>query len=402
MLIIRGIRQLVSYVDFCAEGAFCEQMLTWAAENGIEILFPYKEGYAIKGTVLAQDYKKLRCPAKKFGIRLRIKKKHGAYFWLKRHKDKVGLAAGAVFVAGAVLFLNMFIWEINISGNSTVPTENIMNSLASAGVRTGTLRKSHDERAVEWKILNDNREIAWAAVNIQGCCANVIVTEIKKETEMKYDDDKPVNIVASKYGVIREVSVFDGQGMVKPGDAVMKGDLLVSAAFEDRHGKLTLKHSRAKIMAETDYEITVEFPLEQTITAADEVKKIQKELSVLGSIIPIGSRRGCKGLPFEKEERELYFLWVRLPIKEIKTTYFDVKQKSITYTPEQAKSGALQLLEEREAEEMDDKKIISKKINEKIENGKYIVTAVYDCVMDICEEQDILSDEPWENTDDIS
>ncbi len=46
--------------------------------------------------------------------------------------------------------------------------------------------------------------------------------------------------------------------------------------------------------------------------------------------------------------------------------------------------------------------IISRKINEEIASGKYILTATYDCVMDIAEEQDILSDIPWENTDNIS
>ena len=46
--------------------------------------------------------------------------------------------------------------------------------------------------------------------------------------------------------------------------------------------------------------------------------------------------------------------------------------------------------------------IISKKLDEKVKDGKYIITADYICLMDIAEEQDILSDVPWENTDDIS
>ena len=402
MLILRAIRKVPSCVDFRAEGVFCEKLLTEAMKNGLDISFPRKSGYTMRGTVQAAEYRSLCKIARRLGLKMRIEKKHGIYFTLKRHRDKIGFAAGAIFAAAVVLFLNLFVWEINISGNKAVSSEEIMATLANSGLKTGTLRTAHDARKIEWNIMNDNKEIAWATVNIQGCCVNVVVSETRREAEMKYDDDKPVNIIAAKYGVIRKMDVFDGQGVVKVGDAVMKGELLVSATFEDRHGKLTLKHSRARVMAETDYEITVEFPLEQVIETTGGVKKSVKGIEIMGLSIPLGSSRGCEELPAEKEEKELYFLWIRLPIKELCTKYFAVKQNTITYTAEQAKGGAFQLLEQRETEEMNEMEIISRKTEEKIANGKYIIRASYDCIMNIAQEQDILSDVPWENTDDIS
>lgn len=402
MLILRAIRKVPSCVDFRAEGVFCEKLLTEAMKNGLDISFPRKNGYTMRGTVQAAEYRSLCKIARRLGLKMRIEKKHGIYFTLKRHRDKIGFAAGAIFAAAVVLFLNLFVWEINISGNKAVSSEEIMATLANSGLKTGTLRTAHDARKIEWNIMNDNKEIAWATVNIQGCCVNVVVSETRREAEMKYDDDKPVNIIAAKYGVIRKMDVFDGQGVVKVGDAVMKGDLLVSATFEDRHGKLTLKHSRARVMAETDYEITVEFPLEQVIETTGGVKKSVKGIEIMGLSTPLGSSRGCEGLPAEKEKKELYFLWIRLPIKELCTKYFAVKQNTITYTAEQAKGGAFQLLEQRETEEMNEMEIISRTVQEKIANGKYIIRASYDCIMNIAQEQDILSDVPWENTDDIS
>lgn len=402
MLILRAIRKVPSCVDFRAEGVFCEKLLTEAMKNGLGISFPRKSGYTMRGTVQAAEYRSLCKIARRLGLKMRIEKKHGIYFTLKRHRDKIGFAAGAIFAAAVVLFLNLFVWEINISGNKAVSSEEIMATLANSGLKTGTLRTAHDARKIEWNIMNDNKEIAWATVNIQGCCVNVVVSETRQEAEMKYDDDKPVNIIAAKYGVIRKMDVFDGQGVVKVGDAVMKGDLLVSATFEDRHGKLTLKHSRARVMAETDYEITVEFPLEQVIETTGGVKKSVKGIEIMGLSIPLGSSRGCEELPAEKEEKELYFLWIRLPVKEICAKYYAVKRNTITYTAEQAKGGAFQLLEQKEAEEMSNMEIISRKTEEKIANGKYIIRASYDCIMDIAEEQDILSNVPWENTDDIS
>ena len=46
--------------------------------------------------------------------------------------------------------------------------------------------------------------------------------------------------------------------------------------------------------------------------------------------------------------------------------------------------------------------IVSRKTEEKIKNGKYIINADYIVLMDIGEEQPIESDIPWKNSDDMS
>ncbi len=402
MIFILATRKIMNYVDFTAEGAFCERLLTLAANENIDIINPRKQGYKMSGTVFAGDYKKLRKPARSAGLRLKIVKKHGVLFFLKRNQKRIGLAIGSLIIMLTVFILNMFVWEINVTGNDKVPTEAIIASAAEKGLVAGSLQKKHVTKEISWYILNENDGLAWVTINIQGCVANIIVTEVNEDTEMKYDDDKPVNIVASKYGVIRSMDVFDGQDVVKVGDAVMKGDLLVSAVYEDRYNKLTLKHARAKIMAETDYSLTVEFPMEQVLTEKGKVKKEVGEITVLGLKIKYGSDKGCEDLPYETDSKDLYFFWLKLPISVKSTRYFSVNEKNITYDMEQAKSGAYELLEEKEKTEMAEMQIISKKLDEKIKDGKYIIQAEYICIMDIAEEQEILSDIPWENTDDMS
>ena len=59
-------------------------------------------------------------------------------------------------------------------------------------------------------------------------------------------------------------------------------------------------------------------------------------------------------------------------------------------------------MNEKENEELGKAKIISRKIEEKIKDGKYIIKADYIVLMNIAEEQPIASDIPWENTDDMS
>ena len=66
------INYIKGYVDFYIEGADIERFLTYCAAEGIEIVSPKKEGYRLFGKVYAKDYKKLKLPARKNGLKLKI------------------------------------------------------------------------------------------------------------------------------------------------------------------------------------------------------------------------------------------------------------------------------------------------------------------------------------------
>ena len=395
-------RNIFGFVDFCAEGADFEKLLNYCAENKIEILSPRKKGYSFFGKIKAKDYKKLRIPARKAGIKLKIIKKRGLYFYLKNNKSKILFASGATVIVFFILFMNLFIWDIRVSGCKNIEPEIIIETAEKAGLKSGTFKQKPDVQLIEWDIIKNIEGIATAEINIQGCRATILINEAKEPAEMKSDDDVPVNIVASRYGVIRKMNVFDGQDAVKIGDAVMKGDLLVSAVYEDSHNKLTLKHARANVIAETDYCITAEFPLEQIIKSKGNLKKTIYEAEILGIDFKLGKQITTNNMIIEKEEKTLYFFWIKLPVKVTIYRCFDVKVNNITYNFEQARDGAEAILKEKEDIELENMEIISKTVNEKVKNNKYIITADYIVLMDIAKEQQIESDIPWENTDDMS
>ena len=398
----KPVNYFLGTVDFYAEGADSEGFLNFCINNGIEIINPRKTGYLFLGTVFANDYKKLHIPARKYGLKLKIMRKNGFCFFVKKNKNKIGFAIGAVFILLVTIILNLFIWQIDVEGNSKISSEEILDSAKKYGLSVGTFSRKHKVDVMEWFILNENEGLASVEINIQGSRATILVNEALDSPEMVPDDDVPVNIVASRYGVIERMDVFDGQRAANPGDAVMKGDLLVSAVFEDRHNKLTLKHARAKVIAKTDYIMEAEFPLEQKIIKMGKLKKKNFEVMVLGTAFSLGNKEKYNGYIEEAEEKELMFFWIKLPINLIITRFYDVKENNITYNFQQAKDGAYAILKEKEKSEMEDMEIISRTVEEKIKDNKYILKAEYICLMDIAEEQPIESDVPWENTDDMS
>ena len=401
-MIGKAVKYFKGYVDFYAEGADIEGFLTDCVKDGIYITSIKKQEYKFWGTIDSKDYKRIRKKVRKHSLKAVIIKKHGIKLFYRKHKNKIGFLIGTIFIYLSILFMNLFIWEINVIGNDKIDINTIIKSAEKTGLVTGTLSKKHFTPDMEWFVMNENEGIANVEINIQGSVANIIISESLEKPEMKYDDDVPTNIVASRYGVIRSLDVFDGWEKVNVGDAVMKGDLLVSAVFEDRHNKLTLKHARAKILAETDYKLNVEFPFKEIIKTKGKKEKIVYDINFLGKNFKFGKHNNSSDFLSSKESKQIYFLWIKLPINVDITTYYSVKQNTITHSIENSKIKALELLEEKERKEMAEMKIISKKLSEKIKNEKYIINAEYIVLMDICEEQPLESDIPWENTDDMS
>jgi len=399
MVVVWAMRHALGLVKFEAEGVFCERFLNLAAANGVCIRSPVKSGIVMRGSVLAKDYAKLRKPAKQAGVRLHMIKKTGIPFLVKKYSRRAGLAAGAAAFLIFLTVMSRFIWEVDISGCEKIPPEAVASTAENAGLRIGTAHGSHDVRKVESALLTNIDELAWVAVNLEGCVANISVKEYTPIPELFHDDDVPTNVIAARTGIIRRMEVYDGASMVKVGEAVPEGALLVSGVIEDAFKQLTLKHARAKIYAETEYEIKAYFPMRQVLKKRTGEVITHTTIDFFGAEIPLWMGGYNGAVERSTEVRRAYFLWLPLQIFIKKERIYPVKQINITYNREQAKGGARQILEEREAKELKDTEILSRKLYGDVDGETYVLTAEYKCVMDIAKEEPLLSEMPWENTD---
>ena len=78
------LRYIKGTVDFYAEGADIEGFYSYCAKNNTEILSPRKNGYSLYALTEAKNYKKLRIPARKRGIKIKIIKNRGYILILKK------------------------------------------------------------------------------------------------------------------------------------------------------------------------------------------------------------------------------------------------------------------------------------------------------------------------------
>ena len=85
MLILRLFRYLLGYVRFAAWGGFPERFINLCEHNRILLWDVRSRDGVITACTDRSGYKRMRCAARRSGMRLRIKKKCGLPFFLNRH-----------------------------------------------------------------------------------------------------------------------------------------------------------------------------------------------------------------------------------------------------------------------------------------------------------------------------
>ncbi len=233
MLLIKLWNYLRGYVIIKISGEYCERLLNQAALNGLYLWDITKpENNVLFAKIGIKDFTRLARFAKKTGCRLVIVGRAGLFFSiLKLKKRKILLTGAALFIL-AVYLLSSLVWGIEVKTDDNKLKSSIKRDLMNWGIKKGTFKHRIDKEYYLDKILIKYKEIAWAELQIKG--SQVIVELVKKQMPPELEQNEPCDIIASKDGIIEEILPFKGEAMVKPGDTVSRGDIIIS-------GRLTLK-----------------------------------------------------------------------------------------------------------------------------------------------------------------
>ena len=336
MLIVNFIRFLSGYVSFTATGGFPERFLNLCRLNKI-MLWNLK---SFNGVIFActdsRSYKRIRSAARKSGMRVRIKRKHGLPFFMENHKRRVGIVAGIFICIAVLLILSTRIWSIDVIGNVKVPSEKITAVFEELGVRKGVSSSRIDIKSTELAALQKLEELSWININFSGSKAVIEVREAVELPDIE-EDGVPADIVAARDGIITIIRPFDGTAEQEAGNAVAKGDLLISGIKEN--GDLTVSFCKAKgyVVARTIRRNSYAHP--QTVTAKIPLSdKRRFAVNFLSFEIPLGVINKEKSF-CEKYEAVISGVTLPFGVREyIETTYeesqiklSDERQKSLAF-----------------------------------------------------------------------
>jgi similar to stage IV sporulation protein len=365
MIVIRLWNFFRGYAIIIVEGLKIERFINMAISNGIYIWDIKKLSYtSISAKIGLANFGKMREIVRKTDSTIEIKEKRGLPFmWknLKRHKL---FTASVLMLVVMIYIMCSYVWMIEVIGVKNIDPKTVMEIVNQEGLKEGVRKAKLDRHAIENRVLIKLPQLSWIGIQIRGTKATIEVVEKREEPELISKTDA-CDIVASKSGVIDKILVLNGDGVVKDGATVKKGQVLVMGTIVRENTETRLVHSLAQITARTWYEDAEEMDLQQIEfketgrnTTHYKIKILDKEFGFKKSI-PYNEYNELR-----EEKNILSFGDYIFPVKLLSTEYQELVKVPKTLTVEQAKKRCEERLNQRlKLQLSEDAVVLDKKID---------------------------------------
>ncbi len=280
---------LFLYRFFCGvlelelSGIYPEKIFSFFVQNRINVWNSRFVNKKIRLCVTVKDFKRLPKILRKSGIRVHILNKKGFPFFIKKYKKRMGIFTGLILFFVILQLISGFVWIINVEGNKNIPDNEIMAVCNELGIKIGTKKSEIDTKNTPQDLLLKMDKLSWSSFNIEGCLLTVNVTEVKPKKE---DNSVATNLKAKCDGIIKRIDVTSGNCMVKVGDTVKKGDVLVSGIIETATDTKFV-HSIGSVIAETEQTVCFEEPFLKELKYPTGKVKQKSVLDIFTIKIPL-------------------------------------------------------------------------------------------------------------------
>lgn len=347
MLIKKLIRYCRGTLQFTAAGPYPERFLNLCSGGGVGLWNTRRTAEGVTACCAQCHRSRLEYYAQKSGCRLETVRCTGMKSTARRYRQRTGLWVGAALLAAGLLVMGRFVWRVEIRGTEQLDPAVITAALAEYGVHPGVLAGKIDARTVERRMQIRFAEIAWITVNVEGSRVTAILEEAVPPPAV-VEDGIPTNLIAGETGFITRVEVQNGNAVVKPGDSVLAGDLLVSGIMDNKMGESRLAHARGRVYAQVRERLEIFVPYEQQDYLLAGVAR-RRYLTVFGVEIPLQGRGAPVG-PYRLEQvvTQPGRLFSLLPVTLREECYLQLREVTKTVSPQEAMRQAEKELALRE------------------------------------------------------
>ena len=386
------LNYFTGYVKIKVEGLFLERFINICVSKKILLMDIKREKSTIMyANVGIADYKKLKQVARKTKSKIKIQRKKGLPFTIKKYRKRKIFGILFVVILALLIVSSNYIWNIEISGNVKITNQEILQSLEESGLKVGLSKNDIDTNAVISKIRLDREDIAWIGITVKGTNAIVKIKEAAKAPEV-IDENKFCNIVANKTGMITKINVQNGTANVKVGDIVEEGDILVNGYLEGKYTGTRYVHGAATVEAKIWYTKKEKAMLKQQIPV--QTGNEEKKYSIKFKKNQINLFKTLS--KFEKydtineNKKIILFSNFYLPIEVVKITNKEYVLQDVTYTNEEQTQILTEKLKKELLEEIGEQKnIVNVNVNTCSQDEAVEVEVTYEVLENIGVEQEM-------------
>ncbi len=333
------------YIKVHIEGSGTNRFINLCTKNHILLYHVIKlSDNEYSAELFLSDFMKMKPYAKKTKVKIRILKKDGIYFKIKtilKHRLFLLFFVCIVFL---IFYSTKHIWKVEINGNSYLTEEEICLYLQKNDYYIGQKKKNINCDDLENQLRFYFPEIIWSSVHIEGSTLSIEVQEkiYQTHTEQEKIEDLCYDIIASEDAVISEIITRNGIPLVKKGQSVSKGELLVTGRQEIFNDDGSVKEYFYR-SADADVVGLVTFEFQKTIPI---LQKKRIPTNKMYSTYHIKYKDNRYQLPTVKNKYENYnelkiTNFSILTFQTEKTCYYEVEEILIELTKEEAKQVAV-------------------------------------------------------------
>lgn len=220
-----------TYIIIKIFGNSAERFLNLCRHRGINIWDIHVDEYGITGSITVDDFYRLKEIRLKTGMKVDIIKKKGIRFLLFKYRKHYAFVIGIVLSFIILRLCSMYIWDISFAGNREYTDSVLLKQLAGISVTPGIMINQVDCDSIEKQIRNTYDNITWVSAEIRGTRLIIHIKENDGVVNSENNNNENRDIVCTQDGIVTSIITRSGTPMVKPGDEVKKGQIMVSGVI---------------------------------------------------------------------------------------------------------------------------------------------------------------------------
>lgn len=212
-------------------GTSPERFLNLCALAGLDIWEVASKKDALLFSMEIRDFRRCKPFAKKAGVRLHLVGKRGLPFFLWRNRRRKGWAVSFLSFFLLLFFLSRFVWQIDWSGNRCYTDNELNHYLQTLQIQEGIPKRRISCAKLEEELRERFEDITWVSARLHGTRLSIRLRESEVPMKRESGPEEACDLTAASDAVITALVVRSGIPLVKVGDTVEQGQLLVSGTI---------------------------------------------------------------------------------------------------------------------------------------------------------------------------
>ena len=327
---------LFAAVQFTARGGRVECLLDWCVAQGVPVqrICPNAEGFT--AWLPARYYRRLHCPARRYGVQIRVNRKRGLWFFLARWRARWGLLAGPLAFLLVLHLAGGIIWSVQYNVPGPMLKKQLEAQLFSQNLQPGAAPTQADLQAAEQALLKQCPELGWITLNFAD---GRLTVKCDRSRDTPIQPAGAKRIAAGESGRLLALNVQSGIAVKRVGQTVTAGETLIEGEKLDRDGRAVPGEAAGSAMALVQKQFRCDQPL--TVAAEFPTGRLRRSEAVEGLgqrlDLPWYTKQEPDSRWQKKTTREpLSLFGFALPAVFVRTLWVEYARQEIRLTQEQA------------------------------------------------------------------